>query len=258
MKKVVGVLMLALLLTSSVFAKKKVESYTFDFSKDFYVGVGYVVLNGSAFKESYFTKADVFKNEYTIEKVSCSAALVPIYLTLKVSLQQDGSLAYEYSDLRYKKDGSKTEMTALVRVNTITDNFDTLLPVVFGNESLYDQTKSKFFSEPGMLQAMTNGLTEIRAAKFSEMVKDAPINIPATVIEAKMNENDAYSDYKYYITASVNVSLTRFIYFVYYTNDDDKAALAKGDNLKISGRIDNFSKSKYLSDGLSFSVVDKE
>ncbi len=260
MKKIFTTFALILTLAASVFAapKSKVESFIFDFSKDFYPGIGYVFLNGSSFKESYFSKADVVKNEYVIEKVTAYAALVPIYLTLKVSVQKDGGLSYEYSDLYYKKDLKKTEMTSLVLVSGITKDFDTLLPKVFGDEKLYNATKAKFFEEPGMLQAMTKGLTDIRAAKFSEMIKDAPINMPVTVVEAKMNTNGDYKDYSYYVYAFVSVSTLSSLHFVYYTNDDEKADVAKGDKINIKGLIKDFSKSPYLADNLSFTVVDNE
>lgn len=257
MKKLLTTLVLAVTLAASVFAKSKAESFTFDFSKDFYPGIGYVFLNGSSFRDAYFTKADVVKNEYVIEKVSCLCALVPIYLTLTVSVQKDGGLSYEYSDLYYKKDKKKTEMSALVSVSKITKDFDTLLPKVFGDEKLYNATKAKFFEEPGMLQAMTKGLTDIRAAKFSEMVKDAPINMPVTVQEAKMNTNDEYKDYRYYVSAAVSVSTLSSIYFVYYTNDDEKADVAKGNKINIKGLIKDFSKTQYF-DYLAFTVVDGE
>ena len=35
--------------------------------------------------------------------------MVPIYLTLTVTVQKDGSLNYEYTDLYYKKDNKKTK-----------------------------------------------------------------------------------------------------------------------------------------------------
>ena len=106
MKKFILTLLFAVTLTASIFAapKSKAKSFTFDFSKDFYPGIGYVCLNGSCFKDAYFVKADVVKNEYVFEKVTCLAAMVPIYLTLTVTVQKDGSLNYEYTDLYYKKD----------------------------------------------------------------------------------------------------------------------------------------------------------
>ena len=81
MKKFILTLLFAVTLTASIFAapKSKAKSFTFDFSKDFYPGIGYVCLNGSCFKDAYFVKADVVKNEYVFEKVSCLAAMVPIY-----------------------------------------------------------------------------------------------------------------------------------------------------------------------------------
>ena len=135
---------------------------------------------------------------------------------------------------------------------------NTVLPKVFEDEKLYNETKAKFFEEPGMLQAMTKGLTDIRAAKFSEMVKDATINMPVTVLEAKMNTDENYKDYSYYVSASISVSTLSSIHFVYYTNDDKKADVAKGDKIKISGLIKDFSKNPYLLDYLSFTVVDSE
>ena len=260
MKKFILTFLFAVTLTASIFAapKSKAKSFTFDFSKDFYPGIGYVCLNGSCFKDAYFVKADVVKNEYVFEKVTCLAAMVPIYLTLTVTVQKDGSLNYEYTDLYYKKDDKKTELTPLVSVSSITKNFDTLLPKVFEDEKLYNETKAKFFEEPGMLQAMTKGLTDIRAAKFAEMVKDATINMPVTVLEAKMNTDENYKDYSYYVSAYVSVSTLSSIHFVYYTNDDEKADVAKGDKIKISGLIKDFSKNPYLLDYLSFTVVDSE
>lgn len=260
MKKFITAFLLLVTLTTSIFAasKSKAESFTFDFSKDFYPGIGYVCLNGQCFKDAYFVKADVVKNEYIFEKVSCLVGITPIYLTLTVNVQKDGSLSYEYSDLYYKKDKKKTELTPLVAVSAITKDFDTLLPKVFGDENLYNATKAKFFEEPGMLQAMTKGLTDIRAAKFAEMVKDASINMPVTVLEAKMNTNENYKEYNYYVSAYVSVSTLSSLHFVYYTNDDEKADVAKGDKIKITGLIKDFSKSPYLVDYLAFTVVDSE
>ena len=260
MKKFISTILLIVTLAAGVFAapKSKVESFIFDFSKDFYPGIGYVCLNGSCFKDAYFTKADVVKNEYVFEKVTCLAALVPIYLTLTVTVQKDGSLSYEYSDLYYKKDKKKTELTPLVGVSAIEKDFDTLLPKVFGDENLYNASKAKFFTEPGMLQAMTKGLTDIRAEKFSEMVKDAPINMPVTVVEAKINKDEKYKDYNYYVSAFVSVSTLSSLHFVYYTNDDEKADVAKGDKINIKGLIKDFSKSPYSVDFLAFTVVDSE
>ena len=260
MKKLLTAILLVVTLAASVFAapKAKVDSFTFDFTKDFYPGMGYVYLNGSCFKDAYFSKADVVKNEYVIEKVSCLAALVPIYLTLTVTVQKDGHLSYEYTDLYYKKDKKKTELSPLVAVSAITKDFDTLLPKVFGDDNLYDVTKAKFFEEPGMLQAMTKGLTEIRAAKFAEMVKDAQINMPVTVSEAKMNTDENYKDYRYYVSAYTSVSLLSSLNFIYYTNNDEKADVAKGDKIKMVGLIKDFSKSPYLIDYLAFTVVDSE
>lgn len=260
MKKLFSTILLVVTLAASVFAapKSKVESFTFDFSKDFYPGIGYVFLNGSSFKDAYFSKADVVKNEYVIEKVSCLAGITPIYLTLSVSVQKDGSLSYDYTDLYYKKDKKKTTMTPLVIVSTITNDFDTLLPKVFGDEKLYNATKAKFFEEPGMLQAMTKGLTDIRAAKFAEIVKDVPINMPVTVSEAKMNTNEDYKEYSYYVSAYVFVSTLSSIHFIYYTNDDEKADVAQGDTIKMQGLIKDFSKNPYLIDYLAFTVVDAE
>ena len=44
MKKLFSTILLVVTLAASVFAapKSKVESFTFDFSKDFYPGIGYV------------------------------------------------------------------------------------------------------------------------------------------------------------------------------------------------------------------------
>lgn len=256
MKKLLASLFLAVAMVGVVFAAKA-EQFIFDFSKDFYPGIGYVYLNSSIFKDAYFAKADVLKNEYTIEKVSGSVALVPVWLTLKVSLQKDGKLSYEYSDLRYKKDNTKTEVTPLFAASSITSQFDKLLPVVFSDEAKYIATKSKFYNEPGMLYAMTNGLTEIRAAKFAEMVKDVPISIEAKVGSAKMNDSADFADYKYYISCSIYVSTLSHINFVYYTNDDDKASSAQGDVIKISGNIKDFKQNPIFS-SLSFTVIDAQ
>jgi len=259
MKKIISILLVAAALVSSVFAKpkSKAEKFVFDFSKDFYPGVGYVVLNSSVFRDAYFTKADVIKNEYVIEKVSCMAGIAPIYLTLKVALQTDGSLSYEYSDLYYKKDNSKTEMTPLIAVSMITSAFDKMLPEVFNDTAVYDGVRAKFFGEAGMLYAMTNGLTEIRAAKFAEIVNDCPINLPAKVTEVKINSNADYSEYKYCVVSYVALSTVKSLRFEYYTNNDDKAELAQGDEIKISGRIKNFHKSPIM-DYMSFVVCDNE
>ena len=67
-----------------------------------------------------------------------------------------------------------------------------------------------------------------------------------------------YKDYSYYVSAYVSVSTLSSIHFVYYTNDDEKADVAKGDKIKISGLIKDFSKNPYLLDYLSFTVVDSE
>jgi hypothetical protein len=254
MKKLLTSFLVALAMVSGVFAEKA-EPFMFNFSQDFYPGIGYVYLNSSIFKDAYFAKADILKNEYTIEKVSGSVALMPVWFTLKVSLQKDGKLAYEYSDLKYKKDNKGTGVTALFSKSLITGQFDKLLPVVFNDEAKYTETKSRFYSEPGMLYAMTNGLTEIRAAKFAEMVKDIPISIDAKVRDAKMNDSTDFTDYKYYISCSIYVGTLSHINFLYYTNDDDKASSAQGDIIKISGNINNFNQSS-IFDGLSFTVVD--
>jgi len=254
MKRVLVSLLFAVTIVNGVFAAKT-EQFTFDFSKDFYPGIGYVYLNSIIFKDAYFAKADVLKNEYIIEKVSGSVALVPVWLTLKVSLQKDGRLSYEYSDLRYKKDNTKTEVTALFAASFITGQFDKLLPVVFSDETKYTATKSKFFSEPGMLFAMTNGLTEIRAAKFAEMVKNVPISVEAKVGSAKMNDSADFADYKYYISCSIYVSTLSHINFVYYTNDDDKASCAQSDVIKVSGKIKDFKQNPIFG-SLSFTVID--
>ncbi|WP_294429797.1 hypothetical protein [uncultured Treponema sp.] len=260
MKKLFGLLtvVVGILFASCASTSQKVESFTFDFSKDFYPGIGYVCLNGSSFKDAHFVKADVVKNEYVFEKVSCTAALVPIYLTLNVTVQKDGKLNYEYSDLYYKKDKRKLELGPLVTVSSIENDFNKLLPKVFADETLYNATKAKFFEEPGMLQAMTKGLTDIRAAKFAEMVKDAPINMPVTVLEAKMNKAENNKNYKYYISAYASVSTLSSIHFVYYTNDAEKAEAAQGDKINIKGLIKDFSKNPYLIDFLAFTVVDAE
>ena len=65
MKKFILTLLFAVTLTASIFAapKSKAKSFTFDFSKDFYPGIGYVCLNGSCFKDAYFVKADVAKGD---------------------------------------------------------------------------------------------------------------------------------------------------------------------------------------------------
>ncbi len=256
MKKKTMVIGLMALLGSIAFAKPKVQKFVFDFSKDFYPGIGYVYLNDYCFKDSVFVKADVIKNEYIIEKVKCTAALVPITLTLKVNLEKDGSLSYDYSDLKYVNDGSSTQLTPLVLVSSITNAFDKLLPQVFSDESKYNAAKAKFYTNPGMLFAMTDGLTEIRAAKFSEMVQDAPVDLSIKVYEAKMNDFSDYSGYKYYVRGSIYVSTLSRISFMYFTNDDDKASSSQGDTINLKGKIKEFKK--YGSfEGLSFVVLDE-
>lgn len=260
MKKIFLSLLFIITLSVSIFAapKSKAKSFVFDFSKDFYPGIGYVCLNGASFKDAYFVKADVVKNEYVFEKVTCYAALVPLYLTLTVTVQKDGSLSYDYSDLYYKENKTKTGMTPLVAVSAITKDFDTLLPKVFGDENLYNEAKAKFFEEPGMLQAMTKGITDIRAAKFAQMVKDAPINMPVSVVEAKLNTNEDYKDFSYYVSAIIFVSPLSSLHFVFYTNDDEKADVASGDKIKITGLIKDFSKIPFAGENLAFTVVDIE
>lgn len=243
-------------LVANIFAAPKVERFIFDFSKDFYPGMSYVYFNGSTFKESYLSKADVLKNEFIFEKVTTYCALVPIYLTLKVTLQKDGGLSYEYSNLKYKKDGTKLEMTLLVDVNLITKQFDTLLPKVFNDEEKYSAAKSKFYNEPGILYAMADGLTEIRAKKFSELVKGNKINIKASLSKADMNDNKNYADYQYYLIGYVKVGLLSSISFIYYTNDDDKASAAENEIIDFTGIIKDFGKLPYI-DNLSFTICDE-
>lgn len=249
-----------LVLASGAFAakKSKVEAFKFDFSKDFFPGITYVAVTSKAFNECHLTKADIMKNVYEIENVKTTASLVPITLTLKVALSDDGTLSYEYSDLRYVKDGSSLEMTKLVAVSPITQSFDSLLPDFFADEALYDKMKSECLSSPGFLYAATKGLTEIRAGKFSEIVTGAQIKIKAKVTEAKMNDNESYTDYRYRISAYVQVGvLTKNVYFTYYTNDDDKAGSAGGDDIEIEGQIRKFAQSRYSpATGLCFEVAE--
>lgn len=257
MKKKLSVIVMCALFTCLGFAAKaKAQKFVFDFSKDFYPGVGYVYLNSNAFRDSVFKKADIIKNEYIIEKVRTTAALVPITLTLKVTVEKDGTLTYAYSDLEYVKDGSSLEMTPLVAVGSITNDFDKLLPQVFSDEAKYNAAKAKFYENVGMLFAMSDGLTEIRAAKFASLVKDAPINLELSVINAKMNESGEYTDYQYIISGFIYVSTLSKMGFTYYTNDDDKAGSAEGDKIKFSGKIKDFKKSA-ITNTLSFVVVDE-
>lgn len=258
MKKTISVLLIALTMFASVFAAKpKVEPYVHDYSKQFYPGFGYVLLNSSAFRGSTLVKADILKNEYVVEKVNCLAALVPITLTLKVTLEKDGNLTYEYSDLVYKKDGKKTQMSNLVSTNAITNDFNKLLPECFNNEEKYNAAKAQFFESPALIGVMADGLTEIRAAKFTEVVKGETVNLKLKVTQAKMNENADYADYSYRIACYVSVGVLKYCRFEYYTNDDDKASAAENDVISVTGKIDNFTKSKF-NDTLCFVVIDEE
>lgn len=256
MKKTISVLLIALTMFASVFAAKpKVEPYVHDYSKQFYPGFGYVLLNSSAFRGSTLVKADILKNEYVVEKVNCLAALVPITLTLKVTLEKDGNLTYEYSNLVYQ-DGKKTQMTNLVATSSITNAFNKLLPECFNDEEKYNATKAQFYENPALIGVMADGLTEIRAAKFAEVVKGETVNLKLKVTQAKMNENADYADYSYRIACYVSVGVLKYCRFEYYTNDDDKASAAENDVISVTGKIDNFTKSKF-NDTLCFVVIDE-
>lgn len=273
MKKVIAALVVLLAVVAGVSAKKakkekapkagksKVETFRFDFSKEFYPGFAYVFENGKSFSsESRIKKMDVLKNEYIIEKATASCGISAIYVTVKVALQTDGSLVYEYSNLKYKDDSLDSSVlkisNPLVSVKNIAKDFDTLLPVVFSDDAAYAKAKAEFFTAPGLLFAMTDGLTEIRAAKFTEIVKDAPMSMDAIVVDAQMNKDEEFGDYQYYISAFAPVGLTAKVYFVYYTNDDDKASAAQGDKMKIAGTAKKFSMNRYNPDKMSFAIVD--
>lgn len=249
MKKLLLTVLIASAIMCGAFAKKaKVEPFKFDFSKDFYPGFAYVVENSKHFdKQTNIEKLDIIGNEYIVHNVSTAQLMVtPVRLSLKLKLQDDGSLLYEYYDIKYQdsKTNSWKETTLSKSINTksIEQDFDELLPKCFGNEEIYNKQKSEFFNSPGLLYSMTTKLTEIRFEKFAQMVKDTLISMEAQVEKAQINKNKNMSDYKYTIAAKVDVGpiIGLGLHFFYYTNNDDKASLATGDKVKVEGVIKNY------------------
>lgn len=261
MKKIVAILLVALVVTSGAFAKKakKVkpgnEPFVFNYTKDFYPGILWAIVNTKGFAGSTLTKADIIKNEYTLEGIS--VALNTMKFTMKISIAQNGQLAYEYSDIYGTKDGKKYTTLGIAKgeASKMEKGLSNKLKEVFSNDAIYNASKNEVFSEPAILLTLINGITEIRAAKFTEMVKGAKLNMKVRVGDAQMNNDGDLSDYKYYISTYADTGI-RKIYIVYYTNDDSKASCASGDDIQVVGIVNNFARSKYFSGDLCFWVTD--
>lgn len=269
MKKVVSILLVVLTLGTAAFAKKAKKAkappappFVFDFTKDFYPMLGYVVTHSRHFSKAQFQKVDIIKNEYIMVNVRTGLGFFssPEALTLKVTVQKDGSLAYRCSDVLKEdrnagpynandyllavKDGTGVAGEARNGDYEIEKDFNELLAIVSKDENAYNSVKNQFFTKTvSFLYLMTKGITEVRAEQFNKIIKGVHLSdVGALVSSIEKNNNEAFKEYQYHISAYVQYTMVSSVYFEYYTNDEDKVSLAAGDEIRITGVVESYDK----------------
>lgn len=152
MKKIFAFMMVVCIAgTASVFAKtisKAAPDYVYSGEKPLYPALIYAAFhdNNSHFKNARITTADTDKNIYVFENVVGNDGLKLAKFTLTITL--DGNmLRYDYSDLKAKKIRDKgyssVKRFLLFDKRTISNIFNTTIPLVMGDEALYAKAKEE-------------------------------------------------------------------------------------------------------------------
>ncbi len=242
------------------------EDYIHSSDKDLLTGIKYVMSTSpDFFSESTFSVADRVNNEYTIKKVKTklvytqkvisTATGIPYnknfytfcHTDVTIKLSSANTLLFSYNnpqdipaDLVISGIINKENFLEHVSDVDIPDLFNTKLPVVMSDSSIYNNVYESLEKDPLFIFLTADNLTSIALKSYIKSLEEKKYTFELRVGEISENKSTEYGNYSYKISSYCEpnaLGQSRIIYFL--TNNDRLAYSKKGDKVICSGKIAN-------------------